>query len=466
MSENWTPHQYQKDAVEFMLKRGAAGLFADPGLGKTSIMLEVLRNLKGHGISRQTLVIAPLRVIYEVWPQEISKWSQFSDLTYTILHGPKKDKLAGSTADILLLNVDGCEWFFNRFDQWRPDILVVDESTKFKNPSTQRFKSIKGFLSQFRRRYLLTGTPAPNGLEDLFGQIYLLDQGLSLGRFITHFRHQYMIPSTHNSYEWKFRKGAEAEIYAKINPFVLRLSANDHLDMPELVENDVRIDLPEKAAAHYKEMERQMLTVISGGTFTAGSAAAVSNKCRQIASGGLYHDTYDENGKQVVQHIHNAKTAAAREIVDELGSSPCIIVYEYKHDLKRLKDEFGANTPWIGGGQTPKRVSETVTAWNKGEIPMMLCHPASMGHGLNLQRSGNHMIWYTTTWDFELYDQTIRRLYRQGQKHKTVVVHRLIGRDTVDEVVIKSLARKDKEQTALFDALVEYGRMRDGVVQP
>lgn len=430
----------------------------DSGLGKTSIILAALKVLKAKGLMRSALIVAPLRVCYSVWPAEIQKWSDFRDLTYAILHGPGKEIAAQSQRDIYIVNPDGFEWLFTK-TKLNVDVLIIDESTTLKRPATKRFKLLKPQLNRFKRRYILTGTPAPNGYMDLFGQIYILDQGNALGRYITHFRNQYFFQSGFGDYDWRLVPGAEKLIEQQIAPLTMRLSAEDYLDMPALINNTILVDLPAKAQKLYKELEDEFLiTLERGQVVTALNAASASVKARQLCSGGIYFQRDD--GRRDFERVHDAKLDAAEGLVEELGGKPVIIVYEFEHDLERLLERFGKETPWLGGGVSPKRALDIEFQWNAGEVPILLGHARSLGHGLNLQSVGNTIIWFSIPWDLELYEQTIRRLYRQGQKERHVFVHHLIARSTIDEVILKAVGRKSADQRSLLDALREYGRTK------
>lgn len=452
LSVAWKPLAHQKKAVTFLLKQNAAGLFLDPGLGKTSIVLKAIQMVKKAGMPARTLIIAPLRVCYMVWPKEQQKWSDFHDLKIVLLHGKDKQRNLETEADIYVINPEGLPWLMqdNRFRTLDADILVVDESSKFKRTSTQRFKLIRPVLPRFARRWILTGSPAPNGLMDLFGQVYILDLGRSLGQFITHFRRCYFVPTGYGGFDWKLQAGAQRRIEAQIKPLVLRMEAEDYIALPAEIVDDIFIELPGGARETYQQMEKDFITAIKTGKVMASNAAVASGKCCQIANGGIY----DEMGNAT--DLHEAKVDAVEEIVEELQGVPCLVGYEFGHDLKRLLKRFGPKTPYLGGGVSPKRALEIEAEWNAGNIPVLFGQPASMGHGLNFQESGNHIIWHSLPWNFELYDQFIRRIRRQGSKHAKVFNHRLIAADTIDEAKIISLGSKHGTQKSLMDALKGY----------
>lgn len=391
-----------------------------------------------------------------MWPKEIEKWLEFNELTYQILHGPKKDLAVQKKADIYLINPDGFDWFF-REKRTNADILVWDESSQIKNSQTKRFKLLKPNLKRFRRRYILTGTPAPQSYLDLFGQMYVLDQGAALGRYITHYKVAFFYQSGYGGYDWKLMPGADKQIEEKIAPLVMQLSAEDYLQLPTLIENDVFIDLPPKAAAIYKELEKEFLVQLTEDkTITAATAATASMVLRQICNGAAYYE--DDDKKRQWHAIHDAKLDACKELVNELNGKPAIVAYEFKHDLERLLTVFGKDTPYLGGGVTPKRSQEIESAWNRGEIQVLLLHPKAGGHGLNLQGSGNTLIWFSLPWGLENLIQTTKRIHRQGQKASHVFVHYLLARGTVDEIVQRALIKKDLTQQGLLAALKAYAR--------
>ena len=455
LRKDWKPHAYQKKTVKFMLQNAAAGLFLDPGLGKTSVSLAVLKILKKEKLINKTLIVAPLRVCYSVWAREILKWSDFKDTTLTILHGKDKVKNLQKDVDIYVINPEGLEWLSKQnFKKLNFDVLIIDESSKFKATATKRFKILRTMLPSFRRRYILTGTPVPNGMMDLFGQIFILDLGASLGKFITHYRNTYFYPSGFGGYEWKLQDGAEARIQEKIRPLTLRLEDSDYLELPEIIFNRVSVELPKNARLAYNEMERELFIALEKGDIVAANAAAASMKCRQIANGGVYGEDHK------AFHLHMEKAEAVLGLVEELQGTPALIAYEFNHDLERLQRVLGADVPYIGGGVSAKRATALENAWNNGELPVLLGHPASIGHGLNLQNAGNHVIWHSLTWNFEYYDQFNKRVRRQGSKHKQVFVHHITAEDTIDDAILTTLASKNKTQRGLLDGLKDYMRKR------
>ena len=462
----FAPHSYQRRGATFLVQNAEAALFYDPGLGKTAVVLTALNALRGAGAVRKALVVAPLRVAYLVWSQigELGKWDDFRGLSVALLHGPRKAEALAQDADLYVINYDGLAWLTENgrladLLKRGVDVLVLDELSKVKHPKTQRFRALKPWLGRFKRRIGLTGTPVSNGLLDLFGQCYCLDLGRALGRFITHYRQAYFVPTGFGNYTWVPQRDAEARIFAAIAPLAQSLRATDALDLPELVERDVFVELPTEARRVYAELERELLTVIDDVTVTAANRAVALGKCRQVCGGALYH-----GDERAWLDVHAAKLEALTDLVDELQGAPLIVAYEYQHELARLRATFGARTPALGGGVSMRDTTAAINAWNAGEVPILLAHPAAAGHGLNLQRGGSHVCWFTLTYDLELYDQLIRRIWRQGSVAPRVIVHRLLARGTVDGVVRDVLARKRGGQDALFDALRRRGRAESGVV--
>lgn len=447
----WVPLRYMQRGVDFLTGQGSAALFWDPGMRKTSVTLAAFSRLKAEGLAHRMLVVAPLRVCQLVWPAEGRKWTQFRDLTFCFLHGPKKEALLrDSDADITLINPEGIPWlvqqFFGRRDlPW--DVVTIDELTKFKNHRAVRSKKLRAKLGKVRYRWGLTGTPAANGYMDLFGQMLILDDGVALGKHITYYRDQYFVQG-YSGFDWKLRDGAAARIEERIAPYVLRMDADDYIELPPLVDNIIPIRLDAKAARLYEEMKNEMLVSLPEGVVTAANAGAVYSKLSQMANGAVY---LSEGNKEFVK-IHDAKLDALEDLIEELSGQQILIAYEFQHDLKRIAERF-PDIPTLAG-KSHAQAAEIEAAWNRGELPALLAHPASAGHGLNLQGSGaGHVCWFSQPWDLELYDQFIRRLRRSGSTAGRVVNHILRVLGTIDELKGEALADKDVTQGMLLKAL-------------
>lgn len=471
--ERWKPHKYQLKAVEFLLERLSAGLFLDPGLGKTSITYAAINVLKKQDLHEGTLVVAPRRPAIMVWPQEQARWHEFSDISVALVHGSKREELWAQPHDVYVVTYEGLLWLIKTgrlkgaLRRRKVRNIVFDELSKMKNTPTKRFKTIQPWLAQFDRRWGLTGSPAANGLMDLFGECFTLDLGRSLGKFITHYRFQFFDTYGDVRYpQFTPKPGAEDAIYARIANLALRIDAEDHLTLPKLIPNKIMVDLPEKARRTYDELEAEFITEIEGQPFTAETAAALSQKCRQMASGAMYEDRVDpltgvpRTGRRKYAVLHDEKLDALEDLIEELNGQQLFVMYEYGHDLERILKRFG-DLPHIGGGTSDKKALEYEAAWNDGTLPILLGHPASVGHGLNLQRSNaNQIAIFSLTWNYEYYDQFIRRLRRQGNNAPRVFVHHILARDTVDELIYNALSRKGSLQQRLHDALKEYQRCR------
>ena len=452
----WEPHEYQKEAVKFLVEKGSAALWLDPGLGKTAVVLSAFRILKLKGMAKKMLVIAPLRPVHSVWPAEAKKWEQFADYSVGVLHGGKKGKVLKQQHDIYVINFEGLGWLSSQLNgkDWPFQILTVDEISYMKNTQTQRFKTIKPLLDKFDRRWGLTGSPAPNSLLDIFGPQLILDQGATFGPYISRFRTEYFFPSGYGGYEWKLQSDGEARIHAALAGKVLRMAALDHLDLPELTYNDIMVDLPPNARKLYDAFENNLTVELNSGNVTAVNAAVAVMKGQQIANGGSYLDDDGSGNARISTHLHDAKTEAVLDLVEELSGQPCIIGYHFAHDLERLKAAF-PNAPIIGSGVVGHKLDSIIDDWNAGKTSVLLAHPMSAGHGLNLQGTGHAVIWYSLTWSLEIYEQFIRRLWRQGQKNH-IVVHHIMAKDTIDEAIMMAIRRKDKTQQTLLTAVRDY----------
>lgn len=487
-ARTWDAHKYQLRALRFLLEHSCAGLLLSPGLGKTSITLAAIKYLKDKGIVHKVLIIAPLRVCHAVWPAEIARWKDFSGLSIGVLHGKRKEAVLKEDHDVYVINPEGTDWLFGvqktkspltgkstptvnvrKFKRLGFDTLVIDELSRYKHYNTSRFKAIKQVLKTFSRRWGLTGSPTANGLLDLFGQCYMLDMGNALGQYITHYRSKYFA-SDFQGYNWTVVPGKEKEIYAAIEPLMLRMSAEDYLTMPQVIEDNIIVELPVKAYKVYDELEKDLIAQIEESTVVAANAAVASSKCRQVACGGVYTepDVLElGKGKEIKKRewkdLHTEKINALLDLIDELQGAPLLVAYDFEHDLARLRKALGKNVPYIGGGCTTKQTAKVIEAWNAGKIPVLLAHPMAAGHGLNLQEGGcQHVCWHSLTWNFELYDQFNRRVLRQGNKHDHVFVYHIMARGTIDEVILKALKSKKRGQDALFSALKELKKRRLG----
>lgn len=438
------------------------------------------------------MLIAPLRVCHSVWPNEIQKWANFNHLKAVVLHGKYKEDLVHEDADIYIINPEGLKWLLDitktasrrpgakpRLDynraRWKSfgfDTLVIDELSKFKHYSSDRFKMLDLVRNTFDRRWGLTGSPAANGLMDLFGQIKTLDGGRSLCPYITQYRTEFF-DVDRSGFVYTLKEGADKKIYQRIAPLVMQMKANDYLDLPALIENNIYVELPSKARSAYNMMQEMLIAEIDSKILTAQTAAVKSIKCRQMASGAIFTNDVVEigldyalpKGPREWVTIHDEKLDALEDLIDELQGSPLLIAYEFEHDLTRIKERLdkkkpkGEVTPHIGSGVSANKGKQIEADWNAGRIPVLLGQPRSMGHGLNLQGCGNHVCWFTLTWNFENYDQFIRRVLRQGNKSKHVFVHHILSKDTVEDMVVLPLLKsKDHTQQALFKGLKKLRR--------
>lgn len=464
----WVPDAYQQEAIKWILSRKEGLLFLEPGLGKTTIAASAFKLLQKKSPKSKALVIAPRRVAQLVWSQnpggELAEYpATFGDIRVSLLHGKEKDDAAFVDADLYVINPDGLQWLIERGHLKRlvaqgVDTLIVDELSKFKHSTSKRFKLMKPYLDLFKRRWGMTGSPASNGLIDLFGQVYIVDRGQRLGRFITNYRNRYFTPSGYGGYTWKPQPGAEERIYEALSDIALSMRAEDHIDLPELVTQTLWVNLPPAARKLYDGLEEELIAQLEDKVVVATSQAVASGKCRQVASGGLYLETQvtiagHVTNKRETKVVHDEKTEALCDLVEELQGNPLLVAYEFDHDLERIRAALGKDVPAINGRTSDKQAFELVRAWNAGELPVLCGHPAAMGHGLNLQKGGNHVCWYSLTWDFELYDQLNRRVRRRGQARDTVFLHHLLARDTIDVVMLKRLTSKDRTQQSLLTAL-------------
>lgn len=466
----YSPHPYQKKAIKFLLERFAAILLLSPGLGKTSIVCAAIKVLKAKGMFKGALVLAPLRPVYSVWPAEVAKWEDFKGLSVGILHGKNKEDVLREDHDLYVMNYEGIDWLFSdkalvKLLFSKVDVLVEDELSKMKHTNTTRFKKIKPYLHKFARRWGLTGSPASNGLADLFGQVFTIDLGKSLGQYVTHFRNRYFYPSGFGGYTWTLQEGAADKIYAAIKPLALTMQADDYLDLPTIIPVTIYVDLPAAACKIYDKMEDEMFAEMDSDTFIAQTAASASTKCAQIANGALYKDKVDPltglptSGKREWVEVHRAKLDALEELLGELQGQPSLWGYHFHHDLDRIVKLLGKDTPHCD--HSPKIVDALFKKWNRNELPYLFGHPGSVGHGNNLQEGDcGHVGLFSIPWDYDSYSQFIQRIKRQGNSSKTVFVYHIVAKNTVDEAKMAALSRKAKGQQELLDALKTYRKNR------
>ena len=437
------PHDYQQYAIDFIESHPTAAVLLDMGLGKTVITLTALNDLLfDHFEISRVLVIAPLRVARNTWPQEIGKWEHLNHIRYSVAVGTEKerrDALRKQTS-LYIINRENVPWLVEKTD-FTYDAIVIDELSSFKNWSSKRFKALMKVRPLAKRVIGLTGTPSGNGLMDLFAEFKVLDMGQRLGRFITKYRQDYFKPDKRNGqvvFSYAPLPEAEERIYEKISDITISMKAADHLRMPELIESEYSVRMDEEEKKMYAEMCEQLVLQMKGDEVTAANAGVLSGKLVQMANGAVYTD----DGATL--HIHDRKLDALEDIIESMNGKPLLVAYWFRHDAERVEKRV----PCVR-----LDTDETIARWNRGEIPVALIHPASAGHGLNLQSGGSSLVWFGITWSLELYQQTVARLYRQGQNSNTVVVQHIIAEGTIDERILRALKRKDKTQTALIEAV-------------
>ena len=441
----YKPHNYQTYATNFILEHPEAAVFLDMGLGKSVITLTAIRELCLNRFEvGKVLVIAPLRVARDTWSTEIHKWDHLKGLTYSIVIGTVDERKSAlkKKAHIYLINRENVSWLIEEsgfpFDF---DMVVIDELSSFKSYQAKRFRSLLKVRPKVKRIVGLTGTPSSNGLMDLWAEFRVLDLGKRLGRFITHYRNTYFQPDKRNGmviYSYKPLPGAEDAIYEQISDMTISMKAVDHLNMPECVFNEVSVSLSKEERSKYDTLRDDLILSIGESEIDAANAASLSNKLSQMANGAVY------GSDQSVIKIHDHKLDALEDLIESANGKPVLVAYWFKHDLERIKARFKVREI---------KTSKDITDWNDGKIPVAVIHPASAGHGLNLQAGGSTLIWFGLTWSLELYQQTNARLWRQGQKSATVVIHHIVTEDTIDELILKALHKKEKSQNALIDAV-------------
>jgi SNF2 family DNA or RNA helicase len=446
----YAPHDYQAYAIDYIETHPIATVFLDMGLGKTSITLTAIRNLLFDSFEvYRVLVIAPLRVARDTWTAEADKWDHLQDLICSVAVGNEAQRRAAllRPADVYIINRENVQWLIEESGiNLDIDMIVIDELSSFKNHNTKRFRSLLKIRPKVSRIVGLTGTPTPNGLMDLWAQFRILDRGERLGRFITKYRADYFMPDKRNGqiiYSYKPLPYAEEAIYRKISDITISMKSTDHLKMPELISSEYTVQLSDEELSHYEELKRDLVLTLGDGEITAANAASLSNKLSQMANGAVY----DDSGSVV--SIHDRKLDALEDLIEAANGKPVLVAYWFKHDLTRITERLKKlHIPFSCLDD-----STSIRRWNAGEIPVALIHPASAGHGLNLQSGGSTLVWFGVTWSLELYQQTVARLWRQGQTSQTVVVQHIVTKATIDNRIMKALSLKEHTQTALIDAV-------------
>lgn len=440
----YVAHNYQNYAKDFILAHKVSALFLDCGLGKTITTLTAINELMYDSFEiSKVLIIAPLRVAQSTWKEEIEKWDHLNLLRYSIAVGDEKERLKAlkQNADIYIINRENVYWLVTKSGiDFNFDMLIIDELSSFKSHTSKRFKSLLKIRPYFERVVGLTGTPSSNGLMDLWAEFRVLDLGERLGRYITHYRNEYFLPDKRNGvviFSYKPQPHAEERIYRRLADMTISMKSTEYLKMPELILNELEINLDEEDQTKYKKFKKEMVMTIQEKEIDAINAASLSNKLIQLANGSIY----DEDKK--FYEVHNKKLDKVEEIIESANGKPVLIAYWFKADKERIEKRFKVREI---------KTADDIKQWNMGMIGLALIHPASAGHGLNLQSGGSTLVWFSLTWSLELYQQTNARLYRQGQKD-TVVIHHLITKNTIDEDIMKSLKRKDKTQEALMKAV-------------
>ena len=440
----YVAHNYQNYAKDFILAHKVSALFLDCGLGKTITTLTAINELMYDSFEiSKVLIIAPLRVAQSTWKEEIEKWDHLNLLRYSIAVGDEKERLKAlkQKSDIYIINRENVDWLVTKSGiDFNFNMLIIDELSSFKSHTSKRFKSLLKIRPYFERVVGLTGTPSSNGLMDLWAEFRVLDLGERLGRYITHYRNEYFLPDKRNGaviFSYKPQPNAEERIYRRLADITISMKSTEYLKMPELILNELEINLDEEDQMKYKKFKKEMVMTIQEKEIDAINAASLSNKLIQLANGSIY----DEDKK--FYEVHNKKLDKLEEIIESANGKPVLVAYWFKADKERIEKRFKVREI---------KTADDIKQWNKGMIDLALIHPASVGHGLNLQSGGSTLVWFSLTWSLELYQQTNARLYRQGQKD-TVVIHHLITKNTIDQDIMKSLKRKDKTQEALMRAV-------------
>ncbi len=446
----YNPHSYQSYATRFVEEHNESALLLDCGLGKTIITLTALNNLLFDSFDvSKILVIAPLRVARTTWKDEIEKWDHLKNLKYSIVVGSVDERIKAlkEKADIYIINRENVQWLVEESHQrFIFDMIIIDELSSFKNAKSKRFQSLMKVRPLAKRIVGLTGTPASNGLMDLWSEYKILDYGKRLGRFITHYRNEYFTPDKRNGaivYSYKPLAFAEEVIYDKISDITISMTSTDYLDMPDLIKNEVKVKMSDDEKCVYDELKNDLVLSLDDEDISASSAGVLSNKLSQMANGAIYTDEHK------VIEIHNRKLDALEDLIEASYGKPVLVAYWFKHDLERIINRLKE----LKVGYEEIKTEDAIKRWNEGKVIVGLIHPASAGHGLNLQSGGSTLIWFGLTWSLELYEQTNARLYRQGQKSNTVVIEHIITEGTIDEEILKALERKDCIQSSLINAV-------------
>lgn len=436
-------HDYQKYAIDYIKTHPVTALFLDMGLGKTVTTLTAIRDLMYDSFEiKHVLVVAPLRVARDTWPEEIQKWDHLKILTCSVVVGSVSERRRAlqQGADIYIVNRENLAWLYQN-SCLDFDMVVLDELPSFKNHQSKRFRAMKALRPRVKRIVGLTGTPSGNGLMDLWAEFRILDMGKRLGRYISQYRNLYFQPDKRNGmvvYSYKPLQGAEEAIYHQIADITVSMKATDYLKMPELVSVAKEVSLSEKEKERYDELKKSLVLELPGGEVTAANAASLTLKLSQMANGAIYTDDKD------VVTIHDRKLDALEDLVESANGKPVLVAYWFKHDKDRIRKRMEARE---------LKESQDFADWNEGKIPVALIHPASAGHGLNLQQGGSILVWFGLTWSMELYQQTNARLWRQGQTDKTVIIQHIVAKSTIDERILKVLEHKDGTQSALTEAV-------------
>ena len=441
----YQPHDYQKYATRFIIEHPIAAVFLQMGLGKSVITLTAIQELALERFEVcRVLVIAPLRVARDTWPAEIQKWDHLHGLTFSVAVGTESERITALKKNTLIhiINRENVQWLIEQSSlPFQYDMVVIDELSSFKSYQAKRFRALMKVRPKVSRIVGLTGTPSSNGLMDLWAEFRLLDMGKRLGKFVTHYREEFFLPdrrSAQQVFTWKPKPCAEGEIYRRISDITISMKSADFLQMPEYISNRVPVNLSPTERKTYDKLKQELVISLQGSEIDAVNAASLSGKLCQLANGGIYDADHNS------LFFHERKLDALEDIIEAANGQPVLVAYWFKHDLERIRERFSVRDI---------RTSRDIADWNSGRIPVACIHPASAGHGLNLQAGGNTLVWFGLTWSLELYQQTNARLWRQGQKADTVVIHHIVTTNTIDEQILAALERKDTTQTALMNAV-------------